>query len=162
MAGSAAWGAHVGDEAARHGVSDGMEGGPGCGLPAWVCGGDWGTWQAGATGRLTSKYRAVSTVVDGIRFHSKGEAARYMQLRLLEKAGHISALVRQPAFPLHVVGNDDLILIGKYVADFGYVDEKAKGKPLVFEDFKGMDTPLSKWKRKHCEAEYGIEIWITR
>lgn len=108
-----------------------------------------------------SKYHAVPTIVDGVRFHSKGEAARWGQLRLLERAGKIRGLARQLVFPLHVAREGRVVTIGKYIADFAYT-ENVPGDPLVFEDFKGMDTPLSKWKRKHCEAEYGIPIRITK
>ena len=104
------------------------------------------------------KYRAQPTVIDGVRFHSKGEAARWWQLRMLERAGTIRALARQKALTLHVVRETDVIVIGKYVADFTYFVDGL----LVYEDFKGFDTPLAKWKRKHCEAEYGITIRITR
>ncbi len=44
-----------------------------------------------------TKYRAQPTIVDGIRFHSKGEARRYQELRLLERAGEITNLELQPA-----------------------------------------------------------------
>ena len=37
-----------------------------------------------------SKYHAVPTTIDNIRFASKAEARRYRELRLLEKAGEIA------------------------------------------------------------------------
>jgi dsDNA-binding SOS-regulon protein len=45
-----------------------------------------------------NKYNAKKTVVDGITFHSKKEADRYCELRLLQKAGQISHLELQPVF----------------------------------------------------------------
>jgi hypothetical protein len=42
-----------------------------------------------------NKYRAVATVVDGIRFHSKGEAARYAELVRLQEVGEVSYFLRQ-------------------------------------------------------------------
>ena len=39
-----------------------------------------------------SKYRAVKTEVDGITFDSKREAARYMELMLMQRAGEIKRL----------------------------------------------------------------------
>lgn len=109
-----------------------------------------------------SKYRAIPTVVDGIRFDSKREAARYGELKLLEKAGEISNLCLQPRFVLTVDnrnypdnGYGRSIVLGAYVGDFMYVD-RHKGK--VVEDVKGFKTPLYRWKKKHVEAQHGISI----
>ena len=104
--------------------------------------------------RKPAKYRAQPTEVDGIRFASKAEAARYRQLKLLEKAGHIRGLLLQPAFVLHAPSPSGLVKVGRYVADFAYMADGA----LVYEDVKGMRTPQYRWKKKHVEAEYGIEI----
>jgi hypothetical protein len=111
--------------------------------------------------RSRSKYRAVRTEVDGIRFHSKREATRYQELRLLERAGELHGLVLQPAYRL-VVGD---WAIGHYVADFAYCTcdepETCQRTAEVVEDAKGIDTPLSKWKRRHTEAQYQIEIQLV-
>lgn len=118
-----------------------------------------------------SKYRAKPTTVDGVRFHSLGEARRYQELRLLEKAGEIESLELQPVFVLKApltTGTfrgaaramaGELPTIGKYIADFKYYDGKAGG--WIVEDFKGMDLPLGKWKRKHAEQQYGIKVLVT-
>jgi hypothetical protein len=107
--------------------------------------------------RAPSKYRAVPTVVDGIRFHSKREAARYVELKLLERVGEIQGLGVQPGFPLCAPTKGDHLpsTIGNYFADFIYRTRDGK---TVIEDVKGMRTPLYKWKKKHCETQYGIEI----
>ena len=42
-----------------------------------------------------SKYGAIKTVLDGIKFDSKAEARRWAELRLLERAGQIHDLQRQ-------------------------------------------------------------------
>ena len=100
-----------------------------------------------------SKYRAVSVVVDGIRFDSKGEAVRWEQLKLRQRAGEIWNVKRQVRFPLHAAG--DGMKIGEYIADFTYCDKKSHG--VVVEDFKGAPpTPLARWKVKHLIAEYGV------
>ena len=81
-----------------------------------------------------SKYRAVRTEVDGITFASKKEAARYGELKLLEKAGEINGLCCQVSIPLVV--ND--VQVCRYVCDFMYhpvVDGKIQG--WVVEDVKG-------------------------
>lgn len=108
--------------------------------------------------RSKSKYRAIQTVVDGIRFDSKGEANRWCELRLLERAGTIKDLVRQPIFQLQVRGVDHFRVIGHYRADFSYMENG----DLCVEDFKGVMTPLSRWKIKHVEAQYGIKVSIVR
>jgi hypothetical protein len=100
-----------------------------------------------------SKYRAVPTIVDNIRFHSKKEANRYSELKLLQKAGEISNLALQPSWPLRCGDKT----IGKYVGDFAY-NPKEHPWTWVVEDVKGMKTPLYRWKKKHFEAQYGIEI----
>lgn len=105
-----------------------------------------------------SKYKAVPTVVDGVRFDSKGEAARYHTLVLMERAGQIANLARQVRIALITNRPDGVTaLIGHYVADFAYTEA---GQP-VLEDFKGHDTPLSAWKRKHVEAQTGIPVRLT-
>ncbi len=102
-----------------------------------------------------NKYRAIPTTVDGIRFHSKKEARRYTELKLLERAGKIRQLLLQPEFPCHVPGQE--IPIGVYRADFSYFD----GYHQVVEDVKGVKTPLYRWKKKHVQAQYKILIRET-
>ena len=112
-----------------------------------------------------NKYRNKRTQVDGIWFDSKAEAKRYAELRLLEKAGEIWALLLQPEFPLHVMARSEntkqvtFPIIGKYVADFEYME----GGTKVVEDVKSPATAknaLFRWKRKHFEAEYGIKLTL--
>lgn len=98
-----------------------------------------------------SKYRAVPTVVDGVRFASKAEARRYATLRVLARAGQIRDLELQPAFALHVAGTK----IGTYRADFRY---RRRDGAVVVEDVKGVLTPMYRWKKKHLRAEHGIEV----
>ena len=102
-----------------------------------------------------SKYRAVRVNVDGILFHSKREANRYCELKILRDAKKISPFELQVRFPLQVpTSGRDTKNIGVYIADFYYVSE---GK-IVVEDVKGFRTPLYRWKKKHFEAQYGIKI----
>jgi hypothetical protein len=109
--------------------------------------------------RARSKYRAVKETVDGYTFDSKAEARRYVELRLLEKAGEIHSLRLQPSFALDVIGGfvkDIRVNLGVYKADFDYFDIKADTR--VIEDVKGFSTPMYRWKRRHVEAQYGITI----
>lgn len=100
-----------------------------------------------------SKYRNQKTIIEGIQFDSKKEAARYKDLVLLVKAGKISELQLQQTFPIVVNGKK----VCKYIADFTYIEN---GK-LVVEDTKGMRTPLFKLKAKLFEAIYGYKITLT-
>ena|SRR3989442_143844 len=100
--------------------------------------------------RDRSKYSAVPT--DG--FASKREAHRYRELRLLERSGVITELECQVPFALHAATAAGPVKVGKYVADFVYIENGRK----VVEDAKGIRTTLYQWKRKHFESEYGISI----
>lgn len=98
-----------------------------------------------------TKYRAKPTVIDGVRFASKKEAARYCALKLREKIGDISNLTLQPVFPIVIGGQP----VAKYVADFSYFHNGA----YVVEDVKGMRTPVYRLKKKLVEALYpGVKI----
>ena len=103
-----------------------------------------------------SKYNAQRCVIDGEKFHSIAEGKRWLVLRQDERDGKIVGLTRQRPFPLHAPSKD---LLGKYVADFSYFDCETNRSTV--EDYKGFDTPLAKWKRRHAEAQYGIEILLT-
>jgi len=117
--------------------------------------------------RSRTKYHNKPVSVDGVRFDSKAEARRWVELGLLVKAGHIWDLQRQVRFPLYVLQTR----IGVYVADFVYTTTE-DGKAIspvtgvwpgltggaVVEDVKGVRTALYKWKAKHFAAQYGRPI----
>jgi hypothetical protein len=122
-------------------------------------------------GRTASKYHAVPTVVDGVRFASKAEARRYSELQLLAKAGQIEDLVLQPRFPLHArsstgqVGEAIKALagtrdtkVGEYRGDFSYFDWRRSGR--IVEDVKSpaTRTAIYRWKIKHLAIQYGIKV----
>jgi hypothetical protein len=97
-----------------------------------------------------TKYHNRRTRVDGIEFASQREAKRYMELKLLERAGAIRSLVLQERFPLRVNG----VKVGEYVADFSYERDGAR----IVEDVKGYRTREYRLKRRLMKALYGIEI----
>lgn len=105
---------------------------------------------------MRNKYGAKPTVVDGIRFHSKRESERYLELKLLERAGKIKELIQQPKFPIQVEGEK----ICTYIADFSYWDNDHNR--MVVEDVKGAKTALYSIKKKLVEAIYSIEITEVR
>lgn len=102
------------------------------------------------------KYGNAPTVVDGHRFDSKAEANRYSELRLMERAGVISALECQPCYVLGTGKRPPV-----YVADFRY-REAAR---LIVEDVKGgkaTQTAVFKLKAKLFRERYpDIELRIV-
>ena len=107
-----------------------------------------------------TKYHAKKTIVDGITFDSRKEAARYAELKLLERAGVISQLTLQPRFELQksFKKNGKTYRKIEYVADFMYRDNKAE--KTVIEDVKGVKTEVYKLKKKLFEAKFP-EMSIT-
>lgn len=102
--------------------------------------------------------KAERTSREGIVFDSKGELARWEELRLLERAGEIFELCRQVKYQLVVNG----VNLGSYKADFVYVEERTlAGGRQVVEDFKGVRTPVYRLKAKLMLALYGIKILET-
>jgi len=92
--------------------------------------------------------------IDFYYFASKFEAARYAELRLQEKTGHITDLKTQVTFPIKV----NSVHICKYIADFTY---KNLAGDLVVEDTKGHEkavTETFKLKRKLVGAVHGIDV----
>lgn len=104
---------------------------------------------------MASKYNNKRTAVDGFVFDSKREAARYGDLKLLEKMGKIKDLCADKAKLRYKLGvNHQLICV--YVADFRYFDVQSKKE--VIEDVKGMKTAVYKLKKKLLKAITNIEI----
>lgn len=94
-----------------------------------------------------SKYRNTKTEIDGRTFDSKKEANRYLDLREEQRAGTISGLRCQVAFPLTVNG----VVVASYVADFVFVREGVEH----IEDVKSAMTrklPVYRLKAKIMAA----------
>ncbi len=103
-----------------------------------------------------NKYKARKTEVDGIVFHSAKEAMRYMELRIRQRAGEIQGLELQPKWPIVIEGVKVCTVIG----DFAYYDLREKRR--IVEDVKGMDTPVSKLKRKLLLAIHGVDMVVIQ
>lgn len=107
--------------------------------------------------KRANKYGNRRTEVDGITFDSRAEAARWLDLKALEKAGLITQLQRQVRYELVPKGKDSegkAVRAVAYVADFVYLD---KGKTVV-EDVKGMSTPVYRLKARLMKHVHGVEI----
>ena len=103
------------------------------------------------------KYHNKKTVADGIKFDSKLEAERYLQLKELEKAGRITGLELQPCFELVPAFEKN----GKkwrrtvYKADFRYI--LCEDCRIIIEDVKGsasVITDVFRLKQKLFEYRY--------
>ena len=92
------------------------------------------------------KYGNKRVREDGHTFGSKGEHARYCDLKLLLRGGKITELRVHTRFPLDVNGRR----IGTYEDDFDY---RENGK-LVIEDTKGVVREDYRLKRELMIALY--------
>ena len=104
-----------------------------------------------------NKYGARKTVVDGITFASKREAARWCDLKLMLRAGLIRDLERQ--VPLEIVPKTDKHRARYYIADFVYTETGTSRK--VYEDTKGCATQVYQLKKAIVYWRYGIDIVET-
>lgn len=122
---------------------------------------------------MERKYRNRKQTVNGIRFDSMREAARYKELLLMQKAGVIKGLELQVRFVLipeqrgpspgvyrsgpHKGEPKPGCIIEKeccYIADFVYLENGA----AVVEDAKGVRTREYIIKRKLMLERYGIRV----
>lgn len=103
------------------------------------------------------KFGNTKVIVHGELYHSKREAARHPQLRLLEAHGHIRNLRRQVKYELRV----NKILICTYTADYVYEELQAGAWVDVVEDVKGYPNDRWPMKKKLMKAVHGIAIRET-
>jgi len=107
------------------------------------------------------KYKNKKTIIDGITFDSQKESNRYLELKLLEKAGQIRELELQPEFELlpKIIKHNKTYRKTQYIADFKYFDIKAK--KYIVEDVKGFKTKEFRLKEKMFVAKYDYELKLT-
>lgn len=101
------------------------------------------------------KYGARVIVVEGVRFDSQAEAARYAELQLLAGAGQIADLRLQPRYVLQEAFRDRAgrrVAAVHYVADFAYVETVTN--VTVVEDVKGARTAVYLLKAKLFRFKY--------
>lgn len=105
-----------------------------------------------------NKYRNKEVTVDGLRFQSVKEASRWKELKLLERAGEITGLVRQ--LRIEIIPKTKLYKAVSYIPDFVYFD-KREGK-TIYEDVKGYKSgsayQIFTLKKKILYWRHGIEI----
>ena len=101
-----------------------------------------------------SKYHNRKTIIDGIPFDSAKEGQRYLELKMLQRAGKIRDLSMQVEFELIPKQAGERAC--KYKADFVY-HMTDTGK-MVVEDVKGKRTQEYIIKRKLMLWRHGIRI----
>ena len=107
-----------------------------------------------------NKFGTRKTAVDGRLFDSKHEAARFAELKLMERAGLITGLQLQVPFELIPAQKDEkgrvIERACKYIADFVY----RENGDLVVEDAKSpaTRTDVYKVKRKLMLSKFNIRI----
>jgi len=107
-----------------------------------------------------SKFKAKKAEVDGIIFHSKSEARRYCELKILLKNGAIKNLELQKTYvliPPQKLSTGKIERAIKYIADFVY---EMNGQ-VICEDRKGVKTPHYVDKRKMMKWFHNVEILET-
>jgi len=93
-----------------------------------------------------NKFHAVMCEADNIKFRSKKERKRYLELEALQAVGECWFL-RQ--VPFYLPGNT------KYVLDFLVFWKDGR---QTFEDTKGKRTPMFIMKKKQVESLYPVKI----
>jgi hypothetical protein len=107
-----------------------------------------------------NKYKNKKAVVDGKTFDSKKEAAKFLELRMMQAAGIIHNLQTQVPYLLIEKNGKERKCV--YKADFVYI--MTETGILIIEDVKSKATRrLSTYimKRKLMKEKYGIEIKET-
>jgi hypothetical protein len=98
-----------------------------------------------------SKYKAIPTYVDNIRFPSKLEARYYSKLKLRQQANDIKYFLTQ--VPFRLPGGI------KYVCDFMVVENDGS---IKYIDTKGIETATFKLKKKQVEALFPVKIEVVK
>lgn len=118
------------------------------------------------TQQKKSKYHSEKEEVDGIRFDSRKEARRFLELREMEKRGEISDLRLQVNFTLiegHTKPNGERVRPEIYRADFTYRKRDAAGAFSIYivEDVKSAGTRTEKYKIKKKQVWEKFHLEIT-
>jgi hypothetical protein len=111
-----------------------------------------------------SKFMNKKTEINGIKFSSKKEATRYIDLKEKEKNGEITNLELQVKFNLQpsIKVDGETIRAIDYVSDFCYYEKNSDKLAIyVVEDVKAskfFQTDVFKIKRKLFAYKYGFKI----
>jgi len=107
------------------------------------------------------KYRNKPQRIDGYYFASKREAAVYMELKLLERAGKINSISPQWEVILSTTPRDGIKRkVGIHKIDFRYFD--CETKQFKYLEVKGRDHADGRLRRKWAQIEHGIVIEVRK
>lgn len=120
------------------------------------------TWNSASLDAPARKGRFAvadkeSRTIDGEVFDSKVEARRWANLKLLERAGHISQLTCQPSWDVMINGQH----FCRYTADSSYFCNERKR--LVVEEVKTSGTEKDtayRLRKKAAELAHGIKVEV--
>lgn len=116
----------------------------------------------GASHAARYKYRNKPVVVDGVRFDSKREAARWERLCGYEQCGLITNLERQVTYVLapsvKIEGEKRARPALRFKVDFRYVDEDGK---TVVEDAKGVADTAFRIRQHLMKSVHGIDVRLS-
>jgi hypothetical protein len=116
------------------------------------------------------KYNAKATVVDGIKFPSKREAARYTEMAIRQRLGEVLFFLRQ--VPFHMPGGTRLVVdflevpahieleIDGRVVRIAMIDVIRAGGIRV-KDAKGVETDSFKIKRREIHHHYPVKVEVV-
>lgn len=102
------------------------------------------------------KYRNKRCELDGFKFDSLMERNYYIDLKLRQRAGEIDSITIHPKWSITLAGRK----ICTVVLDFSFRDVKTGCKHYI--DVKGMDTPVSRLKRKLLEAQECLIVEVVK
>lgn len=110
-------------------------------------------------GLKAAKYGNARNVVDGIRFDSKLEADRYVELKKLQHCGVVRWFIMQAPFrlPGGITYRADFVVIWAPAAPEQFAGDS---DVVSVEDCKGFMTRVSLNKIKQVEELYGITVRI--
>ncbi len=97
-----------------------------------------------------NKFSSVICEADGIKFRSKKERKRYLELVALRHSGDVNYFLMQ--VPFRLPGNT------KYLLDFMVF---WKNGIITYEDTKGHKTAMFIMKKKQVESLYPIKIMVS-
>jgi Protein of unknown function (DUF1064) len=113
-------------------------------------------WRGRGGANFVGRVARTPKTVDGIRFDSTWELARYVELKARQERGEIALLKVHPRFPFVVNG----VGVATYVADFRYVVVGKNVPDVVVEDCKSPWTrdAVYRIKKKLVAALYSIDV----
>jgi hypothetical protein len=107
---------------------------------------------------MANKYNAIKTTINGVQLDSRLEAMHYQYLLIKQQVGRIGMIEVHPEWQIILCGKK----ICKVVLDFKFTDcETGKTR---YVDSKGVDTAISRLKRKLLQAQecIKVEVWTKK